>query len=258
MKTVLNRKRPENHLQMARALEGRALQAADGGIGSLETFCFDALSWVIRYLIVNTGDWLGGRRVLVPPLAIDDTSVHEPIINVELTRRQIAGSPPLDAGRPILRAYEVRYYTYYNWPPYWEVDPLAGLLLSQVPVSPELVTGESTSSRYRESHLHRSTELYGCEAVARDGVTGKVRGLVIDLRYWSLRYLMIATHDNMSARNVLLDTAWINHVNWKDRRVNVDLQRAAVVSAPDFNPAGGISREYESQLLEHYGPPVVG
>jgi hypothetical protein len=69
---------------------------------------------------------------------------------------------------------------------------------------------------------------------------------------------MIATHDNMSARNVLLDTAWINHVNWKDRRVNVDLQRAAVVSAPDFNPAGGISREYESQLLEHYGPPVVG
>jgi hypothetical protein len=258
MKTALNRKRPENHLQMAQALEGRALQVADGGIGTLEALCFDAVSWVTRYLIVDTGDWLGGRRVLVPPLAVDDTSVHASAIDVELTRRQVEGSPPLDAGRPILRAYEARYYAYYNWPPYWEIDPLAGLLLSQVPVSPELVTGESASSRYQESHLHHSTEVYGCEIVARDGTAGKIRDLAIELRYWSLRYLVIAIHDNGSARNVLLSPAWISHVNWRDRRVNVDLQRAAIVSAPCFNPAGVISREYEAQLLEHYGHPDAG
>lgn len=258
MKTVLNRKRSENYLQTAQALEGRELQAADGGIGTLERLCFDAVSWVVRYLIADTGDWLGGRRVLVPPLAVDETSVHEPTISVELTRRQIAGSPPLDTGRPILRAYEARYYAYYNWPPYWEVDPLARLLLSQVPASPELVSEASTSRRYQESHLHGSTELYGCEVMARDGATGKVRDLVIDLRYWSLRYLVIAIQDNGSIRKVLLSPAWISHVNWSARRVNVALYRAAVISAPGFNPDRDISREYEAQLQAHYGHPVVG
>jgi hypothetical protein len=257
MKVALNRKRAGNHLQLAQELEGRAVHAADGSIGMLEAFCFDAVGWVVRYLVVDTGDWLMGRQVLVPSFAVDDTSAREPAIIVELTRYQIEGSPPLDAERPILRAYEARYHAHYNWPPYWEVDPLTGLQLSQVPVSPELVTGESASGRYRESHLQRSTGLYGCDVVARDGMTGKVMDLVIDVRYFSIRYLMVAIHDDAAVRNVLLSPAWIDHVDWKERSVNVDLQGAVIVTAPHFNTAAGISREYEARLLAHYGHPVT-
>lgn len=241
MKVALHRKPAENHLQMAQVLEGRILQGADGRIGTLDAFCFDAVGWVMRYLVVDTGDWLMGRRVLVPPFAVGDTSEQEMTVNVELTRRQIEGSPPLDADRPIKRAYEVRYYAYYNWPPYWEVEPLAGVLLSQVPVSPELVTGESTSRRYQESHLRLSSELRGCEVVALDGAAGNIRDLVIDLRYWSLRYLSIEIRDKESAGNVLLSPVWISHVDWRGRTVNVDLQRAAIMNAPRFDAARGIS-----------------
>jgi hypothetical protein len=51
-------------------LKGLTIRARDGEIGTLDQFYFDDESWAIRYLVVNAGDWLGGRLVLVSPLAL--------------------------------------------------------------------------------------------------------------------------------------------------------------------------------------------
>ena len=44
-------------------LKGYALQVTDGEIGSLEDLYFDDEQWAIRYLVVDTGKWLPGRKV---------------------------------------------------------------------------------------------------------------------------------------------------------------------------------------------------
>jgi hypothetical protein len=42
-------------------LKGLEIRATDGEIGSVDEFYFEDETWVIRYLVVQTGGWLGGR-----------------------------------------------------------------------------------------------------------------------------------------------------------------------------------------------------
>jgi hypothetical protein len=256
MKVARNSDRGENRMQMAQALEGRPLRAADGEIGTLQALCIDDSRWAVRYLQVDCAGWLEGRKVLVLPLAVGDSGANESSLCVELTRAQIKGSPPFDAERPISRAYETRYYDYYNWPAYWELDPLAGLPLAQIPASPQLVSGYTEHTRHQDRHLLLSTDVRGYEVVARDGSIGTIRDLVVDTRYWLIRYMDIETCSGWPVRYVLLSQAWIKGVHCVERRVFVDLARAAIARAPRFDPSRGISHEYEAQLIEHYGYTV--
>jgi hypothetical protein len=52
-------------LRSVKELQGYAIRAIDGDIGQVHDFYFDDQSWLIRYLVVDTGNWLPGRRVLI-------------------------------------------------------------------------------------------------------------------------------------------------------------------------------------------------
>jgi sporulation protein YlmC with PRC-barrel domain len=90
-------------LHKARDLRGDALHAEDGEVGSVDDLYFDDAGWDVRYLVVNTRDWIPGRMHLVSPIAIDRENSFEGDIRVELTRAQIAGCP-LAAGDAGLRS----------------------------------------------------------------------------------------------------------------------------------------------------------
>ncbi|MGD9000637.1 MAG: PRC-barrel domain-containing protein, partial [Granulosicoccaceae bacterium] len=64
MNTILHRVKSVNLLHTARELGRYTLLAVDGEIGNVEEFYFDDETWAVRYLVVNTGGWLMGRRVL--------------------------------------------------------------------------------------------------------------------------------------------------------------------------------------------------
>ena len=49
------------------------IHAVDGEIGSVVDIYFDDETWAIRYLVVDTGGWLGGRRVLISPISVVKT-----------------------------------------------------------------------------------------------------------------------------------------------------------------------------------------
>ena len=57
-------------LRSMKDLEGYEIRATDGPIGHVEDFYFDDAAWVIRYLVVDTGTWLSGRKVLISPIAM--------------------------------------------------------------------------------------------------------------------------------------------------------------------------------------------
>jgi sporulation protein YlmC with PRC-barrel domain len=85
---------PENrHLRNTNALLGYHIQATDGDIGHLEDLLVDDKTWVIRYLIVNTSNWWGGKRVLILPRWIDTVSWADASISVALTRHAISHAP---------------------------------------------------------------------------------------------------------------------------------------------------------------------
>ena len=57
-------------LQVISALKGFAIEASDGRIGTVVDFLFDDASWKVRWLVVDCGSWLKGRKVLIHPSAV--------------------------------------------------------------------------------------------------------------------------------------------------------------------------------------------
>ena len=54
----------------AKTLKGYKLSSLDGEFGTIKEFYFDDHYWTIRYLVVDTGDWLTERKVLISPHAL--------------------------------------------------------------------------------------------------------------------------------------------------------------------------------------------
>ena len=80
-------------LHKARDLQGDAIHAEDGEIGSVDDLYFNEVDWDVRYLVVNTRRWIPGRKYLVSPVAIDRDQPMHGDIRVELTREQISRCP---------------------------------------------------------------------------------------------------------------------------------------------------------------------
>ena len=53
-------------LRNASAIHGYAIVASDGHLGTVSDILFDDASWLVRWLVVDTGKWLSGRKVLLP------------------------------------------------------------------------------------------------------------------------------------------------------------------------------------------------
>jgi hypothetical protein len=98
-----------------KSLIGYTLHAADGEIGKVEEFYFDDQRWTIRYLIVRTGSWLLGRKVLISPQALGTTDWDNRAFPTTLTKEQIRNSPDIDTDEPVSRQQEERLYAHYPW-----------------------------------------------------------------------------------------------------------------------------------------------
>ena len=57
----------DSHLQTVTAVMGYAIRAEDGEIGHVKDVLVDDKAWAIRYLLVDTEHWWGGKKVLVSP-----------------------------------------------------------------------------------------------------------------------------------------------------------------------------------------------
>lgn len=77
-------------------LKGLVIRATDGEIGTVDQLYFDDEIWAMRYLTVETGSWLEGRKVLISPLSILQTDWKAKRIDVSLTRKQVENSPNID------------------------------------------------------------------------------------------------------------------------------------------------------------------
>jgi len=102
---------------------GYNIQARDGEIGFLEDFIVEEQDWNVVYLIVNTGNWLSDRKVLVSPQWIERISWPNSTVEVDLKRDTVRHSPELDPSAPIDREYETKLYDHYGRNKYWESSP---------------------------------------------------------------------------------------------------------------------------------------
>jgi hypothetical protein len=103
-------------IRSIKEVRGYDIQATDGPIGRLDDIIADDQTWRIRYLVVHTGAWLRGRRVLVAPTWVDMVAWPERNISVGLTRALVENSPEFDPSVPVSAEYELTLYDYYGRP----------------------------------------------------------------------------------------------------------------------------------------------
>jgi hypothetical protein len=77
-------------------VRGFHLYASDGPIGHVDDFLFDE-QWAIRYLVVDTSNWIGGRTVLVSTELVTRIAPVERQIHVSVSRADVQAGPSLDA-----------------------------------------------------------------------------------------------------------------------------------------------------------------
>lgn len=221
-------------LQNTSELYGARLSALDGGIGQVKDFYFDDKTWMIRYLVVDTGTWLTGRLVLLSPRALGRFDVFEKILYVKLDKKQIENSPPIEAHLPVSRQYEAEYHRYYGWPVYWESEAAWGL-----GGFPQVQPVPGVQPRHREDkHLQSTRSISGYQIQTVDGVIGTVSGFMVDDRSWAIRELVVETGHWYSGKEILISPGKITQVSYEDSSVLVSLTK------------GDIQQTAEHQLVQ--------
>jgi Protein of unknown function (DUF2795) len=91
-------------------LTGYEVEATDGSIGTIET----AVSEVGQnYLVIDTGPWIFGRRVLLPAGVVDRIDTAEEKVYVDRSREEIKNAPEYERERGATEAYRERVGSYY-------------------------------------------------------------------------------------------------------------------------------------------------
>lgn len=103
-----------SHLHSCREVEGYHLQAIDGEIGHVCDFIIDETTWSIKYLVVDTRNWMPGKKVLVIPGWVQSVDWMGHKIAIDLERDVIRQAPEYDPGEVIDDAYEDRLLTHYE------------------------------------------------------------------------------------------------------------------------------------------------
>ena len=244
-------------------IDGYAIHASDGLIGTVSDFLFDDATWLVRWLVIDTGSWLPGRKVLLPPSALAEVNHMGRQFSVRLTKQQVKECPEAESDRPVSRQMETKIYSYYGWSPYWGNGSYmgygGGYLGGSVatPPSPQLMQRETeiddARRRKDDPALRSANEITGYHIHASDGEIGHVEDFLIEDDDWSIHYLVVDTTNWWPDKKVLISPLSVRKIEWTGRQVSLGADRQKVKDSPAYDPSMTVDPVYEKNFHKHYG-----
>lgn len=244
-------------------IKGFAIAASDGDIGTVKDLLFDDASWQIRWLVVETGGWLSGRKVLLPVSTLGHANADRREFSVKLTKQQVKDSPDIDTERPVSRQMEASTYGHYGWYPYWGYGLYMGgygyggvmsapLVGSSPNMRPEEEEALAAQRNQNDPHLRSIAEVEGYHIRASDGEIGHVDDVLVEEADWSIHYLVVDTKNWWPGKKVLISPYSVQGVSWNDRTVDIKSDRQTVKSSPEYDASTTVDRDYERRLNDYY------
>lgn len=92
-------------------LTGYSVEALDGGIGKIDEASNDVGA---SYVVVDTGPWIFGKKVLLPAGVISRVDAAEEKVFVNRTKEQIKNSPEFDPDSYRDQSYRGQVGSYYG------------------------------------------------------------------------------------------------------------------------------------------------
>lgn len=240
-------------MRSVKSLIGYKIEATDDVIGKVDNFLFHDSSWIIRYVVVDTGGWHPGRKVLISAASIRQPVAEARLLRVGLTKDQVKNSPDINMDKPISRQAETELHKHYNWRPYWIGG---GIAAPAIEASSERKRRAAVAASEKvDTSLRGTQEVIGYHIHALDGNIGHVEDFVLEGKSWVIRYLVIDTRNWLPGRSVLIAPQWIEKISWSDAKVWIDLLREQIKDSPRYDPSAPVNQEYETRLYDFYGRP---
>lgn len=220
-------------------LKGNEILARDGRIGAVDDVYFDDERWAVRYLVVDTGSWLPGKRVLISPASVETGLSSGDELRVGLTREQVEHAPAAASDRPVSRQYEMAHAAHFGYPYYWSGPMLWGAAAYPVPpvagakprMSPSRAEAEAAAQRAvkeGDAHLRSGSEVVGYAIEARDGSIGEVEDFVLDEKSWAIHDVVVDTTKWWPGGHVRVHPEYVERIDWNARTMHLRLTRAEV------------------------------
>jgi hypothetical protein len=92
-------------------LVGFKVEALDGSIGKIDEASYDVGA---GYIVVDTGPWIFGKKVLLPAGVIDRVDIDEGQVYVQRTKDEIKNAPEFDEKAYREDVYRERIGSYYG------------------------------------------------------------------------------------------------------------------------------------------------
>ncbi|MHB8580839.1 MAG: PRC-barrel domain-containing protein [Ignavibacteriaceae bacterium] len=242
-------------------LVGYTISAKDGELGKVNEFYFDDVTWSIRYLVVETGNWLSERKVLIPHAALGITDWKSRTFKVGITMEQVRNSPDIETEKTVSRQHEIELFKHYALPVYWGDGFYAGPI-GMVPFTPivdkETMKKDDDSSQQEQDDLHlRSTrEVKGYHIHAKDGEIGHLEDYIVDDEKWYICFLIVDTHNWLPGKKVLIMPRWIKRIDCDESKVYVNLSQESIKNSPVFDFSIPVDKDYEKDLSNYYGEQI--
>lgn len=223
--------------------------ARDGVIGEVEDFYFDDSSWSLRYLVVSGDEEIGGRKLLISTVAINQPDYSNSQLSIDLSREIVKNSPEVTFDRPITREVEVALHSYYDWPFYWEA---AGV--SAYPFLEMVTDMKKQLAKNEDVHpLRSANQMLRLNIHARDGSIGLVDDFLVEDEKWKMLYMVVDTGDWLPGRKVIISPQWVENIRWAESIVEVDLSQETIKNSPEYDSSLPLDSDYESRISEYYG-----
>lgn len=217
-------------LYSAKDIRKCKIDAADGTLGNVHDLFFDDRTWSTEYVVVDTGSWLPGKRVLIPRDKIGTPDWKAKELDVDLTRDEVESSPGVESDPPLSHARS-RYYQSYLWASY----PWGGFI--GVPPVDEPVASARELTKPPTTHIRSAREITGYRIEARDGRIGHVEDFLLARRDWTIHFVVIDTRNWLPGEKVVVPPREIASMEWAEEKALVDLTRKEIKSAPRLEPS---------------------
>ncbi len=200
-----------------RSLLDQKVGAADGDVGFVRDFFFDASSWTLRYVAADAAGWLPGRVLLFSPPCFGSRpfgiGTEEPtVLRVTMTRLKIARGPSIEPGRGVSARDEAEHRRHHGMN---DMAPANGAPAGPEPAPP----------RGFRALLGRPLRLGA-------GAGGTLRDFIVDRRTWRIRELVVGTGRWFSSREVRVDSGDFESDGTAHESLGVKLTRAELDNAP--------------------------
>lgn len=192
------------------------IETPDGNVGNIHELLFDDQSWNIRYVVINTGNFVVPNLVLVQPEAFVSCNTFECKFVVNLTKEEILNSPSIETVKK----------TNYYWPNYW-----AGTHLTYgwTPFN------AYAKKFYTEPNLNSTRELFDYKIKALDGKISFINNFIIDMKSWNIRNLIIdAGIPFLPGKKISIETDIVKNINAQQKVILLNINAHEMKNNPVY------------------------